>query len=205
MENIMMLQRINEEHNYAMISVLGNKMESSFLNEFSKTDLPSCDTLSIFNPATSKQKYDFDSTCLIKFAPIESTDLSLPYFINGVSAGYPSDVDDPYTRHLDLTKYLIRDPESTYYYTATGDSMVEAGITPQDILVVDTALNPKHRDVVMVDINGEQSIKRIHMEGDHVMVFSDLRDIHFVTIDKHIQYSIQGVVTTIIRTFNPIR
>jgi len=79
---------------------------------------------------------------------VQFNEFILPYFTNLISAGYPSDVDDPFATHIDIMKYIIRHPKTTYYFKASGNSMINAGIYHKDILVVDTVLEPKHRDVV---------------------------------------------------------
>jgi DNA polymerase V len=201
---MMSLQLIKNEFDGA-VSVPGSSKGDGSSKESFSPSLTGDFVLSRFKEVKGNQKYKRDLTSLPECGPIKFTKLSLPYFLNGVSAGSPSNVDDPYTRHLDLTKYLIRYPKSAYYFKVTGYSMVKAGISDKDILVVDTALKPKHKDIIIAKINGEVTVKHIHMEGPHVILFSDISEFHFVTIDKDIKFFIQGVVTTVIRTFNPLR
>jgi DNA polymerase V len=139
-----------------------------------------------------------------QFGRLHINDLSLPFFINFVPAGYPSNIDDPLKRHLDLSRYLIRHPKSTYYFKVTGYAMTKAGINHNDLLVVDTALKPKHRDIVIVVLNGELLLKRLHIEGSQVKLLSANSDFPTIIITKDMSFFVQGVVTTVIRTFNPL-
>lgn len=66
----------------------------------------------------------------------------LPLFLSKVQAGFPSPADDYIEGYLKLDDFLIKHPSSTYFVRATGDSMIEAGIFDNDILIVDKCLAP---------------------------------------------------------------
>jgi DNA polymerase V len=70
--------------------------------------------------------------------------------------------------------------------------------------VVDTALNPKHRDIVIAAVNGEFRLRRLHIDGDKVQLLSANPEFPAITITKDVSFFVQGVVTTVIRTFNPL-
>ncbi|MBX9805341.1 MAG: translesion error-prone DNA polymerase V autoproteolytic subunit [Alphaproteobacteria bacterium] len=138
------------------------------------------------------------------FGSIICTKLKVPYFEHGVSAGYPSPADDPFLRHLDISKYLIKHPKSVYYFKVTGYSMVNAGINHKDLLVVDIALKPKHRDIVIAIVSGEFKLKRLFIEEGKTILLSANPEYGPITITKEMNFFVQGVVTTVIRTFNPL-
>ena len=70
----------------------------------------------------------------------ESGSLELPLFSARVAAGFPSPAEDHLESRLDLNQHLIRNPSSTFFVRAAGESMMEAGIYDQDLLVVDLSL-----------------------------------------------------------------
>jgi DNA polymerase V len=176
------------------------------LKSFSFTSLPSIDTLRGYLPPKSTRKPMLDSSCLMAFGSLTfGKKVDLPYFEYFVPAGYPTSIsDDPFKRHLDLSAYLIRHPKSVYYFKAFGYSMANAGINHRDLLVVDTALKPKHRDVVIAVLNGEFKLKRFCLEHSEVTLLSANPDYPPITITKEMNFFVQGVVTTVIRTFNPL-
>jgi DNA polymerase V len=90
-----------------------------------------------------------------------SINLSLPYFLSRVPAGFPSPAQDYVERTLDLNELCIAHPAATYYVRATGDSMIEASIQSGDLLVVDRAIEPKHGDVVIAEVCGEFTVKEL--------------------------------------------
>lgn len=154
-------------------------------------------------------KPQLDSTRLFalaffKPASSKSPKLKLPFFETSVSAGYPSPVDDPFTRHLDLSRYLVKHPQSTYYFKVVGYSMVNAGINHRDLLVVDTALKPKHRDIIIALLDGEFKLKRFYVEGSQIKLLSANPDYPAIAVSNEMDFFVQGVVTTVIRTFNPL-
>lgn len=159
----------------------------------------------VINKAAQFSKnYKLDKSCLLAFGPCKFNKLYVPYFDIFVPAGYPSNLEDPYKRHLDLGRYLTRSPLSSYYFKVTGYSMINAGIHHNDLLVVDTALKPKHRDIVIAVLNGEFTLKRLCLEESRIILLSANPDFPAITITKEMSYFVQGVVTTVIRTFNPL-
>ncbi len=81
--------------------------------------------------------------------------LMLPLYSSSVAAGFPSPADDYIERYLDLNSLLIPHPSSTFLARAQGDSMIELGIHNGDILIVDRAVEPQHKDVVVAALDGE--------------------------------------------------
>jgi DNA polymerase V len=82
--------------------------------------------------------------------------------------------------------------------------MVHAGINSEDLLVVDMALQPKHGDVVIAVLEDEFIVRRFSLEGPEIKLVSGNPDYPPVVVTKEIDFFVQGVVTTVIRTFNPL-
>jgi len=87
--------------------------------------------------------------------------LSLPLFADRCRAGFPSPAQDYVEQTLDLNEYCIRHPSATYYVRAEGDSMILAGISSGDLMVVDRAERANHGDVVIASIDREFTVKRL--------------------------------------------
>ncbi len=95
------------------------------------------------------------------FAPRFNSTLLLPFFGSRVSAGFVSPADDHLEAELDLNEYLIKHPAATFFVRVKGDSMQEAGIFDNDILIVDRSLTPQNNDVVIAAVAGELTVKRL--------------------------------------------
>ena len=89
--------------------------------------------------------------------------LELPLFVSKVSAGFPSPAQDYVEQTLDLNELCIKHPTATFFVKVQGDSMVDAGISSGDILVVDRALQATHGDIVVAAINGEFTVKQLQL------------------------------------------
>ena len=75
---------------------------------------------------------------------------------------------------IDLNKDLISNPASTFYGRVVGDSMIEEGITEGDILVIDRSVEPENDDLAVCCLDGEFTLKRIHISDDgHVQLVSE--------------------------------
>ncbi len=75
---------------------------------------------------------------------IKAKRLRIPLFMERVSAGFPSPAQDYVEQTLDLmldlNELCIKRPAATFFVRVEGDSMIDAGIHPDDILVVDRSV-----------------------------------------------------------------
>jgi DNA polymerase V len=78
-----------------------------------------------------------------------------------VSCGFPSPAQDYVEEILDLNKLVVKHPSATYFVRASGDSMIGAGISNGDLLVVDRSLSAVHGDIVIAAVAGEFTVKEL--------------------------------------------
>jgi len=88
----------------------------------------------------------------------------IPLFMSRVKAGFPSPAQDYVENSLDLNDLCIKHPSATYFVRCDGDSMIDAGIHQDDVLVVDRALQAKHGDIVIASISGSFTVKRLETQ-----------------------------------------
>ncbi len=81
------------------------------------------------------------STGIDIFSADVSCSLALPYADNGIQAGFPSPAQDYISESIDLNREIVKHPAATFYGRVEGDSMIEEGIEPGDILVIDVRSN----------------------------------------------------------------
>ena len=86
-----------------------------------------------------------------------------------ICAGFPSPAEDMGAERIDLSKVLITHPQATFLQRVSGHSMKDAGIFDNDILVIDRAIKPRHKMIVVAVVDGEFTVKAV----------TDLRVIHF--------------------------
>jgi len=92
--------------------------------------------------------------------------LALPLLGSRAVAGFPSPADDHMERRLDLNEHLVRNPLSTFFLRVDGDSMSGAGILPGDLIVVDKAAPARVGAVVVAELEGEFTVKRLDRGAD---------------------------------------
>ena len=90
----------------------------------------------------------------------------LPLLSFSVSAGFPSPADDYIEERIDLNEYLIENPFSTFFVRVKGDSMINAGIQDQDLIVVDKSLIAKPGDIVIAIVDESFTVKRLEKKDD---------------------------------------
>ena len=95
------------------------------------------------------------------------SELELQYSQEGVRAGFPSPAQDYTTDAIDLNKELVRHPSTTFYARCVGDSMRDSGIDDGDLLIIDKSLEPGEGDIVVAFIDGDFTLKRIHVDQEH--------------------------------------
>ena len=88
-----------------------------------------------------------------------------PLMESPVAAGFPSPAEQYAEMPLDLNELLVRNPPATYFVRASGDSMTGAGIRSGDILVVDRSLDAADGSIVIANVDGEFTVKRLRMNG----------------------------------------
>ncbi|HGF0769588.1 TPA: translesion error-prone DNA polymerase V autoproteolytic subunit [Kluyvera georgiana] len=98
------------------------------------------------------------------YSPTELREIvALPLFSDLVPCGFPSPAADYVEQRIDLNELLIQHPSATYFVKASGDSMIEAGISDGDLLVVDSSRKAEHGDIVIAAVDGEFTVKRLQM------------------------------------------
>ena len=134
----------------------------------------------------------------IVYEPDQSTKRKQPLFIANVPAGFPSPADDYKEEKLDLNKYLIRNPAATYFVRVTGDSMIGAGIHSGDLLVVDRSVEPRDKKVVIANIDGDFTVKRIRIRRNKISLEPENADFTTQEIHPEADFEVWGVVTNVI-------
>jgi DNA polymerase V len=122
----------------------------------------------------------------------------LPLYGSKVSAGFPSPAEDYISERLDLNEYLIKHPAATFLVRATGNSMINAGIHENDILIVDRSLTPQSGKIVIVAIDGQLTVKRLQKKKDRYLLVAENPDYPPIEIQENQETYIWGVVTQVL-------
>ncbi len=124
-------------------------------------------------------------------------------FAKNISAGFPSPADDYMDMSLDLNKELIRNPNATFYGRVKGNSMRDIGILNGDVLVIDRSLDPVNDAVAVCFIDGEFTVKRVHVEGGNCFLLPENPEFDPIPVGEDNDFMIWGIVTYVIKKMKP--
>ncbi|BBV40417.1 translesion error-prone DNA polymerase V autoproteolytic subunit [Citrobacter portucalensis] len=125
--------------------------------------------------------------------------VALPLFSDRVPCGFPSPAQDYVEKRIDLNELLIQHPSATYFVKSSGDSMIGAGISSGDLLIVDSARKATHGDIVIAAVDGEFTVKRLQLHPT-VMLLPENSVYPPITIGSEDTLDIFGVVTFIVKS-----
>jgi len=129
---------------------------------------------------------------------VNNKGFALPLYGSTVQAGFPSPADDFIEGRLDLNKHLIKHPSATFFLRVSGDSMINAGIHPDDILIVDKSLEAKHGKIVIAAVDGNLTVKRLHKITNKTYLMPENKKFSPIEITEDNDVVIWGVVTNVI-------
>jgi len=127
--------------------------------------------------------------------------LKLPLFSSTVAAGYPSPAEDHIEDTLDLNDYMVQHPDTTFMLRVEGESMKDAGILPNDILIVDRSVKATHNKIVIAALDGELTVKRLFHRGGLIKLLPENPAYPEVEIETESGLHIWGVVIGSFRRF----
>lgn len=133
------------------------------------------------------------------FSADVSQSLALPYADQGIQAGFPSPAQDYLNESIDLNREIVKHPASTFYGRVEGESMIEEGIEPGDLLVIDRSIEPDDGDLTVCCVDGEFTLKRIRLERDRVWLQPSNEAFDPILVTPDNRFEIWGVVTYTIK------
>lgn len=93
--------------------------------------------------------------------------LQLLYVEEGIPAGFPSPAMDYISPAIDLNEELITHQAATFVGRVSGELCFD-GLRENDVIIVDTSLKPKDKDLVLCVIDGELTVRIIRKERNNV-------------------------------------
>ncbi|MEN9446080.1 MAG: mutasis [Bacteroidota bacterium] len=133
------------------------------------------------------------------FRPEVGGELFLPVLSAGISAGFPSPAMDFMDVSIDLNQLMIKHPSATFFGRVQGTSMLDAGISDGDLLVIDRSLSPANNKIAVCFIDGEFTIKRIQKEVDCCWLMPANEKYKPIKVTKDNDFLVWGIVTHVIK------
>lgn len=119
----------------------------------------------------------------------------LPVAEGGICAGFPSPAQDYIEGGIDLNRELVKNPAATFFGRVSGDSMTGAGIDDGDLIVIDKSLQASEGDIAVCFLDGEFTLKRIHIEKDVMWLVPENPKYKKIKVTPDQNFMVWGVVT----------
>lgn len=132
------------------------------------------------------------------FTPDQTTKIALPLYMTSIEAGFPSPADDYIEGCLDLNEHLIKHPAATFFVRVSGESMINAGIYPRDILIVDRSLEAVDKKIVIAVVDGDLTVKRLRIRSGQPFLEPENDRYAPIEILPDMAFEVWGVVTNVI-------
>ena len=117
----------------------------------------------------------------------------------GISAGFPSPVNDFSESRISLDDELIKNKDTTFYAKVKGQSMIGAGLDDNDLLVIDRSLVPTNNKIAVCFLDGEFTVKRLRVEKNEVWLQPENPNYPIINITKENDFMVWGIVTNVIK------
>lgn len=125
-----------------------------------------------------------------------------------VQAGFPSPAEEENTDTISLDDWLIKNKEASFMLKVTGDSMVDVGIMPGDMVIVERGKQPKSGDIVIAEVDSKWTVKFFHRSsgkgagsGSGGKVVLKAANKRYKDIVPREEMRVAGVVISVIRKY----
>ena len=116
-----------------------------------------------------------------------------------VEAGFPSAAEEELLDVMDFDEYLVPNKESSYILKVKGDSMIEAGIQPGDMVIVERRATYKPGQIVIAMIDGQYTMKYLRKKDDKY--FLEPGNAAYKPIYPRESFRVEAVVTAVVRKY----
>ena len=120
--------------------------------------------------------------------------------LGAVQAGFPSPAEEELVDTINLDEYLVSRPEATFLLTVSGESMIDAGIQPGDLVLLEKGGTPRQNDIVVAQVDGDWTLK--YFGRDEQGIYLDPANERFHRIRPEHSLTIGGIVKAVVRKYN---
>lgn len=119
--------------------------------------------------------------------------------VGTVEAGFPSPAEEELAETMSLDEYLIDNKDATYILKVQGDSMIEAGIMPGDMVIVERCSDARDGDIIIAQVDNEWTVKYLRKRGRKV--YLQAANSKYSPIEPKEELKIAAVVKAVVRKY----
>jgi len=116
-----------------------------------------------------------------------------------VAAGFPTMADEDARESVSLDEWLVGNREASYLLKVSGDSMIDAGIRPGDMVLLERGRAAKNGDIVVAEVDHEWTLK--YFQKSRGVVTLRPANVKYREIVAVEELQVAGVVTAVIRKY----
>ncbi len=124
--------------------------------------------------------------------------LTLPLF-GPIAAGFATAAEEQAEERITLESYLVPNRTGSFLLRVKGDSMIEAGITEGDLVIVDKQKEPRIGDIVVGILDGEFTLKRL--KKDKGKYYLQAENQNYPDLFALEELGVAGVVVGLVRKY----
>jgi len=121
--------------------------------------------------------------------------------LGAVEAGFPTPAEEDLAETMSLDNYLIGNKEATFMLRVSGESMLDAGIQPGDMLIVERRTDAKDGDIIVAFIDGGYTVKFLRKRSNKVWLEAANERFHDIVPAESEELRIMAVVKAVIRKY----
>lgn len=130
---------------------------------------------------------------------LDSNEFKLP-LLGMVPAGGPVLTEEYIEKWVNVGEDTVYKAKDSFLLRVKGNSMIDAGIFEDDILVVCGSLEPKIDDIVVALVDNQNTVKR-YMKDSSGRIYLKPENTNYDNIYPEGELCIQGVVTGLLRYY----
>ncbi len=116
-----------------------------------------------------------------------------------VEAGFPGPAEEELLDIMDFDEYLTPNKEASYLLKVKGDSMIDAGIHPGDMVIAERRATYKPGQIVIANIDNEYTMKYLRKKAGSY--FLEPANQKYKPIYPRESFRIEAVVTAVVRKY----
>jgi SOS regulatory protein LexA len=129
---------------------------------------------------------------------VATRDIADVPMVGRIAAGIPNLAEHSIEGYLPLPRQLVGNGNDCYVLEVSGDSMIGAGISDGDLVVVHEQPQAENGEIVVAMIDGEATVKTFKLIDDQAWLFPHNQAYTPTPFDEHT--AIIGKVITVLRT-----
>ncbi|MBI2645370.1 repressor LexA [Candidatus Uhrbacteria bacterium] len=116
-----------------------------------------------------------------------------------IEAGFPAPAEEQLVDTITLDEYLVQNHRDTFMLKVSGDSMIDAGIQPGDLVLLERGRAARNGDIVVAEIDHQWTMKYYEKRNGKVRLVPANK--RYKAIIPKERLLISGVVIAVVRKY----